>query len=343
VGLGVAVVALSLVAANGDVSPPSAAESPATADGPAKPFSRAVSFGYVDVELGITSLYPLQPGRVKRVLVKENDSVEAGAPLFEMDDTLAKAQLEEAKADLGAAEVELKLARSLPAQHKARVDAQQAAVAAKEHELDAAKAKSAQAARLAERTLGSKEDARVAADTVEALAVGVTAERAKLQGLKAIHPSGGIERAEQQVAAKKAQLGKAEYAVREMTIRAPAKGEVLRVLVTVGETLGPNPRQPAIQFAAAGPRIIRAEVEQEFANRVGLNQTAYIHDDSSSDRIWTGKVTRISDWYTHRRSQLQEPLQFNDVRTLECLITLDPKAPPLRIGQRVRVMLERDG
>jgi hypothetical protein len=32
-------------------------------------------------------------------------------------------------------------------------------------------------------------------------------------------------------------------------------------------------------------------------------------------------------------------LQVNDVRTLECLIALDPDQAPLRIGQRVRVLL----
>jgi hypothetical protein len=36
---------------------------------------------------------------------------------------------------------------------------------------------------------------------------------------------------------------------------------------------------------------------------------------------------------------LQEPLQFNDVRTLECIVQLDPGQPALRIGQRVRVTL----
>jgi hypothetical protein len=50
-------------------------------------------------------------------------------------------------------------------------------------------------------------------------------------------------------------------------------------------------------------------------------------------------VTRLSDWYTHRRSILLEPMQFNDVRTLESIITLDPGQPMLRIGQRMRVTL----
>jgi hypothetical protein len=32
-------------------------------------------------------------------------------------------------------------------------------------------------------------------------------------------------------------------------------------------------------------------------------------------------------------------LQYNDVRTLECLIDIDPGQPPLRIGQRVLVQV----
>ena len=32
-------------------------------------------------------------------------------------------------------------------------------------------------------------------------------------------------------------------------------------------------------------------------------------------------------------------MQFNDVRTLEAIITLDPGQPKLRIGQRMRVTL----
>ena len=50
-------------------------------------------------------------------------------------------------------------------------------------------------------------------------------------------------------------------------------------------------------------------------------------------------MERISDWYSQRRSVLLEPLQFNDVRTLECIISIDPGQPPLRIGQRVRIAL----
>jgi hypothetical protein len=66
-----------------------------------------------------------------------------------------------------------------------------------------------------------------------------------------------------------------------------------------------------------------------------------VQDDSTGAGDWHGKVQRVSDWYSQRRSILLEPLQFNDVRTLECIVILDPnQATTLRIGQRVRVVLE---
>jgi hypothetical protein len=70
-------------------------------------------------------------------------------------------------------------------------------------------------------------------------------------------------------------------------------------------------------------------------------QAALVQDDTSASDTWRGRVLRVSDWYTHRRSILQEPFQFNDVRTLECIVALDAGQPQLRIGQRVRVTIAR--
>jgi hypothetical protein len=55
-------------------------------------------------------------------------------------------------------------------------------------------------------------------------------------------------------------------------------------------------------------------------------------------------VARVSEWFARRRSVLLEPGQVNDVRTLECIVTLDkdaaPKGARLRIGQRVHVTIQ---
>ena len=175
---------------------------------------------------------------------------------------------------------------------------------------------------------------------MKALESAVEGETTKLNGLEAVDPYIGVTLAMNDLNARKARLSKAEYALKETTLVAPFKGSVLRINTSVGETLGPNPKLPAIMFCPSTKRIVRAEVEQEFAGKISLNQLALMQDDcSTSTQTWRGKVVRISDWYTHRRSILLEPLQFNDVRTLECIIDLDPGQPILRIGQRVRVQL----
>jgi multidrug resistance efflux pump len=296
----------------------------------------AAGLGHVDVESGVAKLY--KPGIVAKILKHDNDVVDEGAVLVQLDDTLAKADLARARAALKVAENDRDKAKFLT---DAQIAAQTAAVAAKRHELAAAQRKRDLAKRHYESKLGvQKEEYEAAEEAVKALEEAVKAEEAKLTGLEKAKPL-DISSAEEQVKAKQADVDKAEKALRECAITAPEKGTVLRVSVAEGDVLGTNPREPAVTFCPDKPRVIRAEIEQEFAGRLFLGQTALVRDDSTNSTVYRGKVTRVSDWFSHRRSMLQEPMQFNDVRTLECIITLDPgEKAPLRIGQRVRVTLE---
>src|SRR6266436_4138862 len=61
-----------------------------TASPGANPGGVVVCFGHVDVEPGVTALYPVRPGRVSEVLVHEDDSVKAGTVLFRIDDRPAR-------------------------------------------------------------------------------------------------------------------------------------------------------------------------------------------------------------------------------------------------------------
>ena len=90
-------------------------------------------------------------------------------------------------------------------------------------------------------------------------------------------------------------------------------------------------------------RLVRTEVLQDWASKVKVGQECDIRDDSISDRRWKGRVTHVSDWFTHRRSIVQEPFQLNDVRTLECLVSVEGGAQGLRIGQRLRVTIKQGG
>jgi multidrug resistance efflux pump len=305
--------------------------------------SRAVCFGFVDVRDGVIPVVPLLPGQVVKIEDVARDGtkeLEAGTPLFHMDATVARAQLEEAQAGVADAEAQLKNARTLPAQHQQQVKGQQAALKAKQHELEVARLRLTDARRLAQSDLTRPDTVRMAEEAVKALENAVEGEEAKLKALELLDPTVAVTRAEQELARRKAEETKARFALQKCTITAPCKGTVLRLLVAPGETLGSNPRQPALWFCPSGKRIIRAEVYQEFANRVALNQPARIEDDTRAGPTWKGKVVHVGDWFTQRRSILLEPLQLNDVRTLECIIEVDDQTPPLRIGQRVRVILD---
>jgi multidrug resistance efflux pump len=320
-------------------SPAGATGAPGPADSRGREPS-PVAVAYVDVEEGVSSLYPQQPGRVVAVLAREGQEFEKGAPLFRVDDTLAQDQLAAARLDQKAAEQRLVQARRLVAQHEKKKEAQQAAVEVARREAEAAHLQ----ARLVERNFkrgvgGTAEGVQVAKKMAEKADAAVRAEEAKLAAVEAMAPVSAVPLAETDVQAKRKQVEKAEYAVKECTVSAPFKGTVLRSQVTVGEVLGPSPRKEAIVFCPSGPRVVRAEVEQEFAGRVRVGLKAHVQDDATGGGEWHGKVARVSDWYTQRRSVLLEPLQYNDVRTLECIIQLDSQKG-LRIGQRVRVTFE---
>jgi HlyD family secretion protein len=304
---------------------------------PAEPV--LVCFGCVDGAAGVAALAPLVPGRVTRVAVQENEAVKAGAVLIDLDDRLARFRLQQAEANLAAAREQFSQALKLPRQQQSKRAQQRAVIEAVQHRVTGARAILARKRRQVEKGLLSLTEADVAESLLHESEALLQVETDKLGELELNDPEAGVQLARAELDAKRAQLDQARIGVEEYALKAPVDGTVLRVLVGPGDVVGVQPKQPAVLFCPSGRRIVRAEVEQEFARTVAIGQAASIRDDSSAGGSWAGRVVRISDWYTQRRSVLPEPLQFNDARTLECIVELDAGQEPLRIGQRVRVTL----
>src|SRR5205823_15088956 len=91
-------------------------------------------------------------------------------------------------------------------------------------------------------------------------------------------PQAVIEQCRQDVKAKQAKRDQAHVAFVECDVYAPADGVILRLYATPGDALGnqPQPQQRAIQFCPNAPRIVRAEILQEWANKVAVGQIAHI-------------------------------------------------------------------
>ena len=317
---------------------------------PSGPIPIAVCFGRVDVPSGVVSLYPTQPGRIEEVRVKEGQDVQAGDVLLVLDNKMAEQLVVQARQDVAVAQAQLELAQKITKQQELREAEQQAAV-------DVARARVKQANGVMTRrkeivALGqaNEKDLPPLAAQVEEAQAALRAEERKLDEVKLLRAPPGekpleIRRAEADLASKESRLRQAEIGLAECQVRSPMCGTVLRVLVAKGDVLGLQAARPAILFLPNEDPIVRAEIEQEVAAKVYEGQTVLIEDDAVEAVSWNGKVQSMSRWFAQRRSILLEPGQLNDARTLEAIVSVDPvqstdmPRPPLRIGQRVRVVI----
>lgn len=308
-----------------------------------------VCSAYVDLEYGVTGLYPTQPGRVAEIRARENEAVKAGDVLLRLDDRAARFRVAEAQAALDSAKAHLERAETGPDQHRLKIAQQQASLDAARHRLATARHSLVAKEKLQQiESVGRKkedpvmkEEVAAAGEKTKELEAAERAEQEMLADLKVQDPAVELRRTQAEVATMQARLDQARLVLEEHTLRAPSDGTVLRVLVGPDELLGVPAKKPAVQFCPDGPRIVRADVEQAFASRVSVGQDATVEDDvHSGGTAWSGRVVRISDWYVQRRPVSDEVLQMKDVRTLECVIALSEQ-PTLRIGQRVRVTLRR--
>jgi multidrug resistance efflux pump len=316
---------------------------PTPSSPPAKAASEAggvVCFGTVDLKHGVTSLYPLQPGRVAEVLVHENQVVLQGAELLRLEDTASRSHLAEAEAALEMSRLQLQQARKLPEQQQRRIARQQSVLQIARSRLAAARELLARRKKLA------LQPSAIAAADVSASEMQVSeleelerVETDRLAELQAEDADGEAHRAEYALAMAEARRDQARLALDECRLKAPRPGMILRILVGPGDVLGAEQGQPAVLFAADGPQVIRATVEQEFTPRIKEGERALVHDEADPSLSWRGRVERLAGWYSQRRTVMHDPSQMSDVRTLECVVVLEPGQPRLRLGQGVRVSL----
>jgi multidrug resistance efflux pump len=306
-----------------------------------------VCHGTVDIEScsgGYIPLAPAQAGEVTEVLAYENQSVKKGDILLRVNDTPFQDAVAQAEIGVRLAELELAKARRGLEQHKHGVDAKRAEVEAARHALAGAEAKLHRARVLQKSQLANADDIKEAEETLQAAKLGIDAKEANLRLLEASKPEVEVQQAEENVALARKRVDQARDALRKCVLEAPADGTVLRLNVSPGMLLTAQTRQAPVFFAPAGPRVVRAEVEQEFAQRVKVGMPAAITDDVDAQLAWAGTVKRLADAYLPRRGAGEAlSLGNGDARVLECVIELAPSQAPPRLGQRVRVSIGTHG
>ena len=316
------------------------------APGPALSELEVVCLGRVDGLAQVAALEPALPGRVVKVSAKEGDIVTNGQELLRLDDAGYQLREDEARAAVVAADLERAGANLDLDQHPNKILGQNAALAAAAERVAAARRMLEE--RRKQQSFGTLTAAEVAAFESEVKLVQLAEVAEGIRNDALIAAEGGlrlrIKAAEAKKSAAEIAVRTAEQAVKDCVLRAPSAGTILRVQTNVGETASPgHPRAP-ILFRPEGPLVVRVDLEQEFLGRVASGSKATIRDDTRLDSpTWTGKVLGVAKWVGPKRSIVLEPGILNDVRTVECVISIDTPVNGLLVGQRMRVQIGRAG
>ncbi len=380
--LGVALLAIALVAALRLPAPDSSAGGGGGGGTQAvsgAPMSGMTIVGTVDAPGGVQAVHP--PGvlgvaalRIKKVLVKEGDSVKAGDVLIEFDSSQVTEKVAAAKAAANAADwlvaqaalgrktLEVLREEQKLGERKAKEDLDAATrvrdiVKNKLEDLITKKGGLTEAEKARWRTedadmIQAEETVRRAKLAVDAAAVKgrslepnpvESGENAKPTAVRAQEAEENAAKAK--LAAARAQQADAEAAAAAYTLKAEAGGVVEQLTASEGANVGvgPGARVPLMYLVPAGPRVVRAEVEAEFAGKLlGFEgKPVTVCDAHQFNHTYPGRAGRMGTAYLPKRFG-GDSFAVAPARVVEFVIEVPDPAPhgkpPLRPGQPVRVV-----
>ncbi|MFA5950256.1 MAG: efflux RND transporter periplasmic adaptor subunit [Hyphomicrobium sp.] len=304
-----------------------------------RPLWAASSTGRVEPKEGEVRLTTQGPGKIKEVIAKANDRVEAGDLLvtLDSDELFAKLAAADAEALVRLRERgEDEPAKGLAIDRRAAEDS----LAAAERDLFRTRMQFDDALR--QLKAGSEvADVRTAREKLKAAERKVVAERQTVERLADRTDMPLPSRLESSLTQARADVRQVENAIERTRLRAPADGSVLTVWAKAGEMAGFSGDLPLVLFGDVSSLRVRAEVEERDTPKIRVGQRVVVRADAFPDRDFEGVVTQLAQALGPPRITTRGPRRPNDVEVLEVMVSLDGK-PPLLTGMRVDVFFRHD-
>lgn len=280
------------------------------------------------------------PGVVLEVYVPVDDvgkQVQAGDPLFRVDDRQLKARLAFQQANLAAAEARLAKLDNMPRPEEippaeARVKAAEAAVWRTKDQFD-------RATKLLSGNAIGAEEHNTKQRTYEEAVQQWQQANAELRLLKAgaWEPDKAIARAE--VAQAQAQIEEIQTDIDRALVRAPVTGRVLQVNVRPGEYVGASPGQSLMVLGSSGKLHVRVDIDEADIPRFrpGAEAKAFLRGNSREEVPLS--FVRLEPLVVPKRSLTGENTELVDTRVLQVIYEAADDRLPLYVGQQVDVFL----
>lgn len=254
----------------------------------------AYTKGKVDIEGGLIKLASSNDGIITQVNAEEGDVVKKDAVLAIVDDREPKLRLAIAEAEIAEARALLP-ALELKQQNAAR--------------------DLARFTRLLEKDAASQTQWEAVSD----LAAQLSAEKPQIEA---------------RIRLAEARRDSEIHAVDQRKIRAPLDGRIIKRQARLGDGVSIQTVTTLFLFEPDSLRIIRAELDERYADLVQPGAAAEVLLEVDEKKIYAGKVLRVGQVYGTQQLS-GDPNEKADQRVVECVIAMNDQS--LRIGQRVLV------
>jgi HlyD family secretion protein len=268
----------------------------------AKPFASTVAAtGILEALSENVSIGVPVPGLVTEVLVHVNDPVKLHDPLFKLDDRDFHATLLRQRAAVEVA--------------KANVDVAKATLVKQED--------------LYKRVRDMPDRRAISVDEVRQRENDVNVAKAQLAASNA------------QLLASEADVKQTEMLIQRLTVRAPRDGTILQVNIRTGEYAATAPKSPAMVLGDLDKLQVRADVDEQNANRVRPGQEAKAFIKGDTKNAISLQFVRVEPYVIPKVSLTGASTERVDTRVLQVIYSLQrPKDPPIYVGQQVDVFID---
>ncbi|HEY3696465.1 HlyD family efflux transporter periplasmic adaptor subunit [Phenylobacterium sp.] len=180
----------------------------------------------------------------------------------------------------------------------------------------AADREAARLARLAQADAGTRQDAEQAAAAARAA-------------------QGEVSQAQAALAAAESRRRLAALTADALTVRAPAAGRILRRFA--GQGAWAAAASPLFVLEPDGRRVVRAELDEAFADQVRPGMAAQVTREYQQGRAYRARVLRVADAFT-TAALSEDPTARADTRVFSVVLSVEG-GETMKLGQRVLVRI----
>jgi HlyD family secretion protein len=310
------------------------------ADPPRPPYEYRISgSGIVEASTRNIAVGTAVSGVVARVFVKVSQRVQAGEPLFVLDDRKERAVL--AVKETALAEVKARLARLLGAPRREEVPAARARVREAEANLQDLRYQLKRAESVTSQGAVSLEELTKRRYAFQAAEARLAQANANLELLEAGAWKADIEVAKAEVASAEAEVQTAKVEIDRLLVRAPVAGNILQVNIRPGEfAQSGGASEPPILLGDLDRLNVRVDIDENDAWRFKPNSAA-VAFVRGHPQLKTDLTFEYAEPYViPKRSLTGDSTERVDTRVMQVIYSFPREALHVYPGQLMDVYIQ---